>query len=169
MDKVKESQSLLDGGDFLASISDIIEQFIKDMLKDTPGGAIDLQRNEMADYFKCAPSQINYVLSTRFTLERGYYIESRRGGGGYIRIRRLKIDKDDYILHILNNRIGNSISEPQGHAIVENMAEQELITHREAEIMKSAISDDAMAVPLAGKGIFRANVLKAMLKRILIL
>lgn len=153
----------------MTSISDIIEQFIKDMLKDTPDGTVDLRRNEMADFFKCAPSQINYVLSTRFTLDRGYYIESRRGGGGYIRIRRLNIDKDDYIVHLLNNRIGKSVGEPQGHAIIDDMVEQKLITQREGEIMKAAISDDALAVPLAGKGMFRARILGAMLKRILAL
>ena len=76
----------------MARLSDVIEEFIKSLLKESEG-QLELQRNELADFFECAPSQINYVLATRFTLNHGYYIESRRGGGGYIRIVRLDVDR----------------------------------------------------------------------------
>jgi transcriptional regulator of stress and heat shock response len=78
----------------MAGLSNIIERFIIDMIKDANNGVIEIQRNEMAQKFECAPSQINYVLSTRFTPYKGYYIESRRGGGGYIKIIKVKINED---------------------------------------------------------------------------
>ena len=84
----------------MARLSDMIEEFIKALLEES-NGQLELQRNELADYFECAPSQINYVLATRFSLDRGYYIESRRGGGGYIRIIRLDMDNNDYIMYLL--------------------------------------------------------------------
>ena len=90
----------------MARLSDMIEEFIKALLEES-NGQLELQRNELADYFECAPSQINYVLATRFSLDRGYYIESRRGGGGYIRIIRLDMDNNDYIMYLLRERIGN--------------------------------------------------------------
>ena len=84
----------------MARLSDMIEDFINALLNESDG-QLELQRNELADYFECAPSQINYVLATRFSVDRGYYIESRRGGGGYIRIIRLDIDDDDYMMYLL--------------------------------------------------------------------
>src|SRR5690554_5485877 len=84
----------------MARLSDIIEEFLKTLLTESEG-ELELQRNDLASYFECAPSQINYVLATRFTLNHGYYIESRRGGGGYIRITRLDLEKDDYLLQLL--------------------------------------------------------------------
>ena len=79
----------------MARLTDVISEFIKALL-DESEGELELQRNEMAEYFECAPSQINYVLATRFSINQGYYIESRRGGGGFIRITQLDVDKDDY-------------------------------------------------------------------------
>lgn len=93
----------------MANLSDIIEGFIKEMFEDIPEGILDIQRNEMANHFNCAPSQINYVLTTRFTLERGYFVESRRGGGGYIRIKKLKISEDEFLREIMDF-IGETIS-----------------------------------------------------------
>ena len=84
----------------MARISDTIEEFLKLLLEES-GGKLEIQRNELADYFECAPSQINYVLATRFSLESGYYIESRRGGGGYIRIIYLDINDDDYLYRLI--------------------------------------------------------------------
>lgn len=73
-------------------LSNIIEEFIKELLEETEDGIVEIQRNELADYFDCAPSQINYVLTTRFTPYMGYYVESRRGGGGYIKIVKVGIE-----------------------------------------------------------------------------
>ena len=89
-------------------ISDVIEEFIKDLFDDG-SDAIEIQRNELAEHFNCVPSQINYVISTRFKPSQGYYIESKRGGGGHITIKKMKNTKEDYIMHIINN-IGKEIT-----------------------------------------------------------
>jgi transcriptional regulator CtsR len=150
----------------LARLSDVIEEFIKVLLNESDG-RLELQRNELADYFECAPSQINYVLATRFSLDRGYYIESRRGGGGYIRIIRLEMDDDDYILYLLKERIGNRISEQSARDIIYRLLEQDIITQREAIIMRAGLADKGIAIPSTLRDNVRASLLKAMLTAIL--
>ena len=88
-------------------VSDIIEEFIKELFEDEE--EVEIQRNDLAQKFNCVPSQINYVIATRFKPSQGYYVESRRGGGGHITIRKVSNTKSDYLLHIINN-IGNSLS-----------------------------------------------------------
>ncbi|NLI60364.1 MAG: CtsR family transcriptional regulator [Clostridiales bacterium] len=150
----------------MARLSDIIEDFIKSLLKHSEG-ELQLQRNELAEYFECAPSQINYVLATRFSLDRGYYIESRRGGGGFIRIVQLDLDKDDYLLYLINSRIGKSISEQETKDIVTNIMEKGIISDREAAIIKIGLADKTILMPANLRGTIRANILKAMLVAIL--
>ncbi|NLO82540.1 MAG: CtsR family transcriptional regulator [Clostridiales bacterium] len=151
----------------MARLSDIIEDFIKSLLNESDG-QLELQRNELADYFECAPSQINYVLATRFSIDRGYYIESRRGGGGYIRIIRLDIDEDDYLMYLLRERIGSRISQQAAEDIIQHMLDKGIIDRRESVIMKSAIQDKAMtALPANIKDSIRANLMKSMLMAIL--
>src|SRR5690554_791307 len=108
----------------MARLSDVIEEFIKTLLMESEG-ELELQRNELADYFECAPSQINYVLATRFSINQGYYIESRRGGGGFIRITRLDVDKDGYMLYLMTEGIGSKLTEQQALQIIQRMVEQE--------------------------------------------
>ncbi len=150
----------------VARLSDIIEEFIKTLLKQSEG-ELELQRNELAEYFECAPSQINYVLATRFSLDRGYHIESRRGGGGFIRIVKLDMDKDDYLLYLIKQRIGTSISWQETDDIVTNIMEKGIINKREAALMKAALRDKVIAIPANLRGIIRANTLKAMLVAII--
>ena len=89
-------------------MSDIIEEFIKELFDDE-SQQIEIQRNELAEHFNCVPSQINYVISTRFKPSQGYYVESKRGGGGHITIKKVNNTKEDYIMHIINN-IGDEIT-----------------------------------------------------------
>ncbi|MDD3839499.1 MAG: CtsR family transcriptional regulator [Clostridia bacterium] len=147
----------------MARLSDQIENFLKELFKDAENSILEIQRNELAEYFNCAPSQINYVLATRFTLDKGYYIESRRGGGGFIKIARLDIDDDDYLLHLVSNRIGAAIPQNAAIQIVESLYEQELITEREMHIIKSAITDKAINAPSAIKDNIRAGILRNVL------
>jgi len=150
----------------MARLSDMIEEFIKALLNES-NGQLELQRNELADYFECAPSQINYVLATRFSLDRGYYIESRRGGGGYIRIVRLDMNSNDYIMYLLRERIGSRISQQAAEDIIYHMLNKGIITERESIIIKSVIHDKAIGIPSTLKDNVRANIMKAMLMTIL--
>lgn len=147
----------------MARISDIIEKFINDLIEEAEG-TIEIGRNELADYFNCAPSQINYVLTTRFTTERGYYIESRRGGGGCIRISKLNIDKQRYLNDIFTQKIGSSINKEKAYSFIDFMCKEKLITEREGKIIKAALDDSNLAaVPKDLRDEIRASLLKAML------
>ncbi|HOK42598.1 MAG TPA: CtsR family transcriptional regulator [Thermoclostridium caenicola] len=147
----------------MARLSDLIEEFIKSMINDMDG-AIEIQRNELASRFNCVPSQINYVISTRFTNEKGYYVESRRGGGGYISIRRLNTNSAaDYIMHIITS-IGDKISQHTCEVFINNFVDYNIISNREAMLMRAATSDKAlMEVPMDRRDDVRAMILKNML------
>ena len=146
----------------MARLSDIIERFIKSMLKETEDGIIEIQRNELAEHFDCAPSQINYVLTTRFTSERGYYIESRRGGGGYIRVVRASIGENDYINDLMNNVIGDSLTRQKAYSLIEDFVEEELLSQREGEIVKTVLSERSLGNSAESNGL-RANIFKNLL------
>ena len=145
-------------------LSDSIEQFIKAMLTQEMSEVV-LKRNELAEYFGCAPSQINYVLATRFTPDHGYIIESRRGGGGYIRIFRMQQDTSEHLLYMLNERIGDSIDILSASHLIQQLCEREVVTAREAALMNAAISGQALSlpVPMEMKDALRAKILKSML------
>lgn len=148
----------------MARISDTIEKFIKGMINEQ--NQVQIQRNELADKFSCAPSQINYVLTTRFTYEKGYLIESRRGGGGYIVIKRLLNDNNDRRLDIINNSIGSSITYQGALSILEHLKETESITSKEYEIMKISLNDRSLGL-VVEKNKVRAEILKGMITVIL--
>lgn len=141
-------------------LSNIIEEFIKEMLEESR--EVELQRNELANRFNCVPSQINYVISTRFSPERGYIVESRRGGGGYIKITRTVPGDENYIVHVLNI-IGDYISASSGNAIVQDIYSSGLVSMREAKIIMAAISDNSLIIKQPEKDIVRAKMLKNIL------
>ncbi len=144
-------------------LSNIIEDFINDMLSQAGSGEIELKRNALADKFSCVPSQINYVISTRFSPERGYLVESRRGGGGYIKITRVTIsDEGTKLMHVINS-IGESISYSNAEAIINNCFDYDLIIEREAKIILSAVSDKALCLKQPVLDTVRARILKNML------
>ena len=101
-------------------VSDVIEAFIKEMFEDEQNDFIEIQRNELAEHFNCVPSQINYVISTRFKPSQGYYVESRRGGGGSIRIRKVATTHEEYIMHIINN-IGNTLANAEVDILISDL------------------------------------------------
>jgi transcriptional regulator of stress and heat shock response len=150
----------------VARLSDIIEQFIKQSIENTDESELQIQRNELASYFSCAPSQINYVLTTRFTMDKGYYIESRRGGGGYIVIRRIEFGSSKSLHEAVSEKIGNSLTYDAGAQIVNGLLEHNIITEREAAIIKIAINDRTLGV-LENKNKIRAELLKAMITTII--
>ena len=145
-------------------LSDSIETFIKALLAEDEQ-SVELKRNELAEYFGCAPSQINYVLATRFTLDDGYVIESRRGGGGYIRIVRVMGSDQQQLMYLINERIGQSITEAEAVRLIGQLAERKIISDSEGDIMRAAVSSAALAIPVpdAMKDALRARSLKSML------
>ncbi len=150
----------------MARLSDIIEEFIKQMFNENRDNVIFIQRNELADQFRCAPSQINYVLTTRFTYERGYLIESKRGGGGHIAIKQLDYDNSDRRDELINQSIGETITYHNANSLLNHLLESGIIEEREYEIMKIAINDRSLT-SADNKNKIRADILKAMIMIIL--
>ena len=148
----------------MAQLSDSIEQFIKELMDE--GSQIEVRRNELAQHFGCAPSQINYVLATRFTVDHGYIIESRRGGGGYVRIVRMQEREKGNFLETLLDRVGNAIDEETANAIITNLKERNMVTPNEAMLMRAAVSRNALALPINAKDILRAAVFRNMLVQV---
>lgn len=114
-------------------ISDNIERLIEKMLDDG-GGLAELRRNDLASQLGCVPSQINYVITSRFTPERGYIIESRRGGGGYIRITKVKMQKSEYLMHFFH-AIGEKLDLRNAKHYVTALFDNKLITSREKAML----------------------------------
>ena len=148
----------------MAQLSDSIEHFIKDLMHED--ARVELRRNELAQHFGCAPSQINYVLATRFSVDHGYIIESRRGGGGYVRIVRMQNRGETNLLELLLGRVGNSVDEETANAIISNLSERKMITPREAALMRSAVSRSALSLPISAKDVLRAAVFRNMLTQV---
>jgi len=146
----------------MSVLSDTIEQFIKELMSEYEG-RIELQRNELAQHFNCAPSQINYVLATRFTPDKGYIIESRRGGGGYIRVVRLKIDETDHLFQLVTQKIGDKITARSAGDMITRLVESQAVTAKEGALMRAAVCDKALNIPVMVKDTLRAGILKQML------
>ena len=143
-------------------LADYIAQMIEEMLNES-GGTLELQRNEMANRLGCVPSQISYVISSRFTPERGYVIESRRGGGGCIRIVRKQMGRNEYLMHFFC-AIGNTIDEAEAVAYLKNLYGNDFVTEREFKIAYAAVSNAALAgTPPSLRGAVRADVLKQII------
>ncbi len=142
-------------------VSDLIEEFIKDLFGEA-NESIEIQRNELAEHFNCVPSQINYVISTRFKPSQGYYVESRRGGGGHITIRKVNNTKEDYIMHIINN-IDRELTSNEVDILISDFLSYNIINHKEAKLLKVATSDNVLQLPKDIKDVVRARILKNML------
>ncbi len=141
-------------------MSDIIEEFIKEMFSDDD--SIEIQRNDLAQHFNCVPSQINYVISTRFNPSQGYYVESKRGGGGHIKIKKINITKSNYLMHAINS-IDNKITAQEVDIFISNFLSEGIISEVEARLLKVATSDNVLIVPQEIKDNLRANIFKNML------
>jgi len=145
------------------NISDIIEHYLKEVLEMSGKSLVEIKRSEVADKFDCVPSQINYVINTRFTIEKGYLVESKRGGGGFIRI--MKVQSHDYahlidqLLSLIQIRIPQSSAED----VIYRLVEEEVINEREAKIMLSVIDRSVLYLDLPYRDELRARLLKAML------
>ena len=148
----------------MARLSDLIEGLLKEMIEEN-NGSIEITRGALAERLNCVPSQITYVLSTRFTNGQGYIVESRRGGGGWIRIQRLNCEDSEqlYVMHALNAK-GEALSQHQAEIFLRNFCDYEVLDEATAELMRAAISDKALHLaPQTCKDRLRMNILKQML------
>lgn len=142
-------------------ISDTIEDFIKDLFTEDKE-YIEIQRNDLAEKFNCVPSQINYVISTRFKPSQGYYVESKRGGGGYIKIRKINITKNDYFMHIINN-VGDILTSQEADICISDLLSYKMLSNEQAKLLKVATSDNVLTLAQPKKDAIRAKIFKNML------
>ena len=145
-------------------MSDLIEEFIKDLFDENE--YIEIQRNDLAEQFNCVPSQINYVISTRFKPSQGYDVESRRGGGGHIKIQKMDVSKTNYMTHIIKN-IGDQLTNQEVEILISDLLSYNLVTEKEAKLLKVATSDNILITAKEVKDTLRAKLLKNMLLNII--
>ncbi|MFJ7733003.1 CtsR family transcriptional regulator [Lysinibacillus sp. NPDC097231] len=150
----------------MRNISDIIEGYLKQVLELGGEGHIEIKRSEIADKFQCVPSQINYVINTRFTAERGYLVESKRGGGGYIRILRVRANSQIDLIEDVLRQIEDGASQTMAEDLVYRLIDEQVISKREAKIMLAAIDRLTLDLQLPLRDNIRARILRAMLTTI---
>ena len=139
-------------------ISDLIASFLQESLEETDGGVLEVQRNDLAQRFNCVPSQINYVMSTRFSPERGYIVESRRGGNGYIRV-----DRQTLLMQVINT-LGSQVDLASARAILNNLVQAGALEENAGRSILAAVGDKALAaVPRESRDTVRADIMKQVL------
>lgn len=142
-------------------LSEVIEQYIKDMFSEGDD-FIEFGRNELAQYFNCVPSQINYVISTRFNPEQGYYVESRRGGGGNIKIKRINMTNDKYIMHIINS-IEHNLTQQDAELLIKHLLDYSIISNTESKLLRVATNDKVLNLPKEFRDEVRTRIFKNMI------
>lgn len=147
----------------MRNISDVIETYLKQVLEISQKDILEIKRSEIADKFQCVPSQINYVINTRFTIERGYVVESKRGGGGYIRIMKVESQDSVQLINHLLSLIGSRVTQSMAEGVISRLMNEDVINEREAKIMMSVIDTSVIYIDLPDRDELRARILTAML------
>ncbi len=148
----------------MRNISDVIEAHLKQIIDQNKHKVVEIKRSEIAEQFSCVPSQINYVINTRFTPEKGYHVESKRGGGGYIRIQRMAVNSKNRLIDELIELVTPTVEQRVAIAVIERLYEQEYISVREANLMIRAIDREVLALNLPLRDELRSRILVAMLR-----
>ena len=151
----------------MVSLANQIENYLKRMLSLSEDNSIEIRRSDLADIFMCVPSQINYVLETRFNPEAGYYIETRRGGGGYIRIMKLDFDSDENLANMLNESKAKPITQKAGENLIQRLYSEELLTKREAVILKGLMNKNMFDLPDEEANYMRGKIIRLLLVTLL--
>ncbi|MEG1581960.1 MAG: CtsR family transcriptional regulator [Clostridia bacterium] len=149
----------------MPNISDLIENFLLKTIGDD--NELDISRNELASFFSCAPSQINYVLETRFTSDKGFLKLSRRGNGGFVKLTRIDMDEDTYVSNLIVESIGDELTFKRAVSILDKLCSDDVITIKEKSIISVAISEDSLSMPFTIKDRIRASMFKNILLQIL--
>ncbi|GAA0469914.1 CtsR family transcriptional regulator [Alkalibacillus silvisoli] len=150
----------------MRNISDVIEDYLKQIIQSSNSDVVELKRSEIAESFECVPSQINYVINTRFTLEKGYLVESKRGGGGYIRIIRLKPKSNQELIKEMDLVANQPLTQQSAFDLVERLKEEDLITEREKRLMLKVMHRDILDIPLPHRDLIRSKIFKELLTTI---
>ena len=143
------------------NMSDLIESYLKNVLLSNE--TVEIRRSEIADQFNCVPSQINYVINTRFTIRQGYVVESKRGGGGYIRIMKVNLVDEMDVLNTLGDLIPPQLSVREANHLLQNLYENELISKREAQMMALMMEKDTFPVSVKNGDEIRSNMMKKLI------
>lgn len=146
----------------MRSLSDKIEYYLKNLLEKNPRGKIEIQRRRLADTFECVPSQINYVLETRFSLQSGYIVESQRGGGGYIRIIKVSRDEKKDFLEAIYGHLQEEIAQNQAFHLLNRLKEEGFLTQREQELLQTMMHRQVLGINLPLRDMVRARLLKGV-------
>lgn len=146
----------------MPSIADLISAYILELLADSPEGVVEIRRNDLALKFNCVPSQVTYVLATRFSPQSGFVVESRRGGGGYVRIVKIPFGRSD-LLPQLHRLIGTEIGAREAYLFIRRLEEEKLVSNREGNLMRAAVGEGLDGVPPVRRNALRAGLLKHML------
>lgn len=147
----------------MSSLADQIEKYLRRQISKYQG-KVKIKRNQLAENFECAPSQINYVLDTRFTIEKGYIVESQRGGGGFIRIIRVKLNSKKEVIQKVIKKLNKSISQKEADGIIKRLYDNDLISEREFYLMKRAVHRNVLDIALPERDYLRARILKNILE-----
>ena len=152
-------------GDDMANISNIIEQFLLELFAD--GDNVNISRNELADYFSCAPSLINYVLMTRFTPARGYIIESRRGGGGYISVTRLSDNRNKLLEELASLPVSSGMTHSSAVQVLCRLTDSGVMDKNTADLLSTVMTDKAIVAPAMSKNAIRAGMMRSLAAKLL--
>lgn len=147
----------------MRSKAEEIEQYLLNIIERSHSGVVELKRAELSGQFSCVPSQINYVLNTRFTMTRGFVVESRRGGGGYLRIVKLPLDHDDDMYELLAHMEKETLTQQEAQGLISRLVEEKFFTPAEGRLILRAVSNSVLSVPLEIRVQLRMNIVRAMI------
>jgi transcriptional regulator of stress and heat shock response len=148
----------------MRNISDVIEGYLKSILEQEQDGMAEIKRSEVAEKFQCVPSQINYVIKTRFTTERGYMVESKRGGGGYIRIVRIRPNSRIELIDQVVRGLDGGSTQSMAEDVIRRLIDEDVLTEREANMIHAAVHRQTLLSQLPERDLLRSRIMQAMLR-----
>jgi len=163
--KDKEGQKIvctmtMKGCEIVSSLAKQIEEYIKELMRQQESAVLEIQRSLLSEQFHCVPSQINYVLSTRFTPAQGYVVESRRGGGGFVRIASIGLESEDDLRQLIAKSVGEQITERQSEGVVDYLLKEKIITPREGAMLNLMLKDRTLSEVKENRDGLRAKLLQ---------
>ena len=147
----------------MSSLASRIERYIKDLMAENDTNCLELKRNELAQIFTCVPSQINYVLETRFRDEQGYHVVSRRGAGGCFQIIRLEVTDDSELKQLIDRVSHSDMTRQTAEGLLNRLLEEDFISKNEYMLLNAAISPDSLSLAGKQENAMRAQLMKNIL------